>query len=730
MSPRSYGTSNSVTFTVRSVPQNPVPVLTSISPTYVDVGSPDTQISVYGSGFVAGHGGEGAYCAEPCSADPDCPQGYQCVGGTTVEGQVAAGKVCLPVGVGGKPGTCACSPLAEIKGRSTLCTVGDPNGKLTGQCPGKRTCKSAEGLSACNAAPPVAEVCDGKDNDCNGATDDGLCSDGNSCTLDTCTPTNGSCSHAPLESSCDDGDDCTTGDACVSGACSGKPKTCAGTECGAGVCQKGVCTTEPKKAGTPCDDGNACSTGDTCKQVGSELKCIASAMVACNDGKVCTNDACDIAVGCTYTSASVACDDGLNCTTGDTCIGGNCQGKPVASACDDGNPCTSDACNPQTGCSHTASSGASCDDGNGCTTGDVCTNGTCTAGPVTCTCAQDSDCPDDGDPCNGTAYCDKSKPGNFACKLKGVVACLPSTSACLTNVCSAKTGACGPVPTTDGSNCSDGSVCTLNDACAGGTCKGGSALDCNDGNPCTVDACDKTAGCTHTANTGSCDDGNACTTGDVCQSGACVGGSTKACPDPGSECATVACDPANGACTTSKLTGVACSDGKACTLGDSCQDGVCKPGAVSCSDGKPCTDDTCSAAGVCTYTAKVCDDGLKCTTDSCNEATGACTAVVNTCDDGNPCTIDACNPATGKCQASTGVVCPTGKVCNPKTGGCGLPWASDVSGGEGTSCVRRAVDTVTPVACWGANGSRQLGDGSMTRRTAPVTVMPLPRDAV
>ena len=54
MSPRSYGTSNSVTFTVRSVPQNPVPVLTSISPTYVDVGSPDTQISVYGSGFVAG----------------------------------------------------------------------------------------------------------------------------------------------------------------------------------------------------------------------------------------------------------------------------------------------------------------------------------------------------------------------------------------------------------------------------------------------------------------------------------------------------------------------------------------------------------------------------------------------------------------------------------------------------------------------------------------------------
>jgi len=51
----------------------------------------------------------------------------------------------------------------------------------------------------------------------------------------------------------------------------------------------------------------------------------------------------------------------------------------------------------------------------------------------------------------------------------------------------------------------DGSVCTENDACSGGTCKAGSAKVCNDNNPCTSDSCDASAGCVFAPNTAACD---------------------------------------------------------------------------------------------------------------------------------------------------------------------------------------------------------------------------------
>jgi hypothetical protein len=67
------------------------------------------------------------------------------------------------------------------------------------------------------------ELCDNKDNDCNGVTDDGgasaLCEDGNACTTNTCDT--GECSTTVLAngSPCDDGNVCTVGDGCTNGAC-------------------------------------------------------------------------------------------------------------------------------------------------------------------------------------------------------------------------------------------------------------------------------------------------------------------------------------------------------------------------------------------------------------------------------------------------------------------------------------------------------------------------------
>ena len=68
------------------------------------------------------------------------------------------------------------------------------------------------------------------------------------------------------------------------------------------------------------------------------------------------------------------------------------------------------------------------------------------------------------------------------------------------NVCTADTcgaaGACSSSPQV--ASCSDGDACTDGDSCSGTGCKSGEALDCDDGDPATADACDATLGCTHT----------------------------------------------------------------------------------------------------------------------------------------------------------------------------------------------------------------------------------------
>lgn len=69
------------------------------------------------------------------------------------------------------------------------------------------------------------------------ATCDTDCSDGNPCTVDSCTV--GTCTHVASAAgvSCDDGDACTTGDACATGSCIGVPKVCGtGAACDAGNC--------------------------------------------------------------------------------------------------------------------------------------------------------------------------------------------------------------------------------------------------------------------------------------------------------------------------------------------------------------------------------------------------------------------------------------------------------------------------------------------------------------
>jgi hypothetical protein len=198
---------------------------------------------------------------------------------------------------------------------------------------------------------------------------------------------------------------------------------------------------------------------------------------------------------------------------------------------------------------------------------------------------------------------------------------------------------CQHSPVADGTACSDGNVCNRAATCQAGTCTPGTALSCDDNNPCTADTCDAVKGCQHTAvpNGTACNDGNACTRTDTCQAGTCTPGTPLSCDD-NNPCTTDTCDAVKGCQHTAVPNGTACNDGNACTQTDTCQ-------ADACVGGSPVV---CAAADQCHVAG------------SCDPATGVCSQPVkpdgSACDDGDVCTAgDTCQ--AGGCQPGPRVAC-------------------------------------------------------------------------
>ncbi len=234
---------------------------------------------------------------------------------------------------------------------------------------------------------------------------------------------------------------------------------------------------------------------------------------------------------------------------------------------------------------------------------------------------------------------------------------------CGVGVCLA--GKCRLEPGPNGFVCDDNDICTHNDACFQGACIG-SPIPCSDGNACTLDACDPTAGCVHAPTNQSCSDGDPCTAYQ-CTDGSCfaVG---SACDD-GNPCTQESCSGTLG-CHTVALSGPACDDGNPCTLNDKCTFGACKGGGL-CDDDNPCTADSCEGTDGCKHVnlEQICSDGLMCTNfDTC--VNGACKGTVKTCDDGNPCTADTCDSANATCSnvpIQEGGACDDGNPCTYDT---------------------------------------------------------------
>ncbi len=697
------------------------------------------------------YGVEGSFCGGLCALGegdgPTCPPGFVCQESITVDGLEAT--QCVP-----ESGTCTCTPKSVELQLWTGCKETNE----FGTCDGKRVC-AEEGLSPCDALEPQEEVCNGLDDDCDGDVDEpyavggdlvNLCDDGNDCTTDSCNGEDGCVNQPEDGTECGDEDPCTVADHCVAGTCEGTPAICddndpctddscgidggclfednvadcddgnpctVADECTSGKCKgvaancdcevnsdcgtledgdkcngilfcdtesppyqcavveesvvqcpepegldgpclvahcdsaTGECSMLPVNDGFACDDANACTVGDLC----DGGVCVAGVAANCNDGNVCTDEGCDPAEGCQYTNNEVSCQDGSVCTILDGCQEGECiPGSPKN--CDDANVCTDDLCDPVFGC-NSAANDALCDDGNACTVDDHCVDTVCVGtGSLQCDddnpctkdlCLLDGGCAyeniqggcSDGDACTLDDSCE-----NGLC-LPGPAMVCDDGNPCTEDAC--KQGKCLSAP--QEAPCDDGDACTDGDMCVDGACQSLGPLDCDDGNGCTTDYCTPQEGCQHLNNATPCDDGDQCTLIDQCQEGTCQGNTAPDCDDS-NPCTGDSCAPDTG-CQNVGLD-IECDDGDACTVGDWCIDGGCGAGqdALDCDDSNLCTDDSCVPQVGCVHLPNdaVCDDGSECTIgDGCQA--GICVAGGNApdCDDGVLCTTDSCDADLG-----------------------------------------------------------------------------------
>jgi hypothetical protein len=145
--------------------------------------------------------------------------------------------------------------------------------------------------------------------------------------------------------------------------------------------------------------------------------------------------------------------------------------------------------------------------------------------------------------------------------------------------CDAPTATCVGDIKPNGVACDqDANVCTGVGTCANAVCKPtpGTALNCNDDNPCTgPDTCNPVTGCSNPnrpdgPGVAGCDDGLFCTGEEKCESGECMSGALPCAPP-------LVCNPNTESCQAAPQ----------CMNPNECPD-----------DGNPCTDRACNG-GVC-----------------------------------------------------------------------------------------------------------------------------------
>ncbi|HEV8548652.1 MAG TPA: hypothetical protein VGQ57_06485 [Polyangiaceae bacterium] len=292
----------------------------------------------------------------------------------------------------------------------------------------------------------------------------------------------------------------------------------------------------------------------------------------------------------------------------------------------------------------------------------------------------------------------------------------------------------------------------------GGTAGGGTTLcseanDCDDRDPCTVDACLEKGVCDHApkcggdepaccngvcsqcCGPGDCDDGVECTE-NTCFAGVCnfVPGDCG----PDAYCSTNSSDGPSGclpvedcnvdadcnkgdpctkdACVKHKCTHSVCPEGGSCCPGVGC--GECC-GSSQCPQDDPCHPSTCSSALKC-VPGDHCAGGELCcpSPDGKTASCGECCASNGCPDDGVACTDEKCKANDAgllRCvHEPNPALCPVGQTCDPKAdcsaneckdpSECTPPTACHEVACRSGQCVYGSVDCSDGQKCCAATG--------------------------
>ena len=371
--------------------------------------------------------------AGPCGASGESC----CAGGTcTTAGLVCSGGTCMAPAAGNTGQPCTknaqcptgiCQPVGEPMGggpgwTGDVCTTQCTS---TADCVAGWSCGPEPGQSGnvcqCTYSP---EVCDGKDNDCNGIVDDEPKVD------EECQSSLGS------------------GAVCKDGACScGGGTTMCGSSCVAtqtdkdncGACGKACPSAQSCVGGTcvcPASAPSFCADTGTCVNTQSDPDNCGSCSHACNAGATCVGGSCGCPSGttlCGDACVDTQTDDnncgtcGKACPAAQSCVGGTCS-CPAS---------TPTFCEASGECVDTQNDIYNC---GGCynicvalsATGNMCADGTCTDSVQ----GNYASCGGPGHTCSSASNCCGNECVGEACPPSpcqgGTCACVPSGQSCTT----------------------------------------------------------------------------------------------------------------------------------------------------------------------------------------------------------------------------------------------------------------------------------------------------------
>ena len=523
----------------------------------------------------------------------------------------------------------------NIPGFGEPCSTGQP-----GVCAdGIRSCSNSSLICTPFVTPQsLEETCNGRDDDCDGSTDEDF-------DLDINPENCGECGLNCGENACCEGQCVNLGTS--TSHCGECGQVCASNErCFMGTCRCGI--------NPACDSGEHCQAGT----------CMCGSGPACEEQETCTNGTCRC--------GSLICSDNENCRDTDGNLSCWCGDQP---SCREGTECGEGGC--------------SCVDNSGGGQGAVCCQGGCVDLET-----NTDNCGDCNESCGEGEHCTS---GECSCNsVQPVFSCLEN-EICSGGECFCGDGQCAGDEWCTGFDtcrCGTGSSCNISELCEGEECRCGSNPSCDDGDLCCEGTC-----CSiliDERNCGGC--GITCQFGEACASGECKCGSNPSC-DEGEQCCDNQCLSVLSDVERCGGCGITCQSGETCSQG-SCRCGTtnihCGSGETCC--GNECADLTedlahcngCNQACEPDFATPDCNDG-SCEVDSCIAPHANCDSQHS-----NGCEINLSNNRNhcGRCTRSCNntqtdsIIC-SGSTCLPSCkqgyGNCNNPSISQSDDGCETS---------------------------------------------